>query len=229
MSSLRHPLALVAAVLLLASCGGSEDSDDTSKPEAGATTGSSSVAPTDDATESPEGSGGAEAGTVARAAFCDDIDPAAVADLLDIDEAEVIADYEPGDEIPAGDGVAPVVAPYWTCTIGTTSGAAIGATWNVGNVDAQPADAQTNLERQTIALGSDGCADVEDETLGAGTRGIDCEGDAGGTRFVLAARSVVVDGTQLDCSIASTGDDELATIVAAVPEVCGLFRDLVVR
>ena len=238
MPILARKVALVAATLfLLAACGDSDDSGDQSGDEPSGGGGVSSSAPsdgpTDAGTDSPEESDGSEApdgrGTVAREAFCDRIDPARVAELLDLDAAQVIADYAPGDEIPTGTDTAPVVSPSWTCTIGTTDGGSIGATWNVGDADATAQDAAVTLQRQSLALGKDSCTDSDDDVLGPDTRGIDCGGTVNGTSFTLAARSTVVDGTQLDCSIASTGGDDLDELVAAIPEACGLFVETVVQ
>lgn len=235
MPSLLQKLALAAATaLLLASCGDSDDSGDSPGSEPGGGGDASSSAPneesTDDSTDPADGSEAPDAGgTVAREAFCDRIDPARVAGLLDLDEAQVIADYAPGDEIPTGTDTAPIVSPSWTCTIGTTDGGSIGATWNVGDADATTQDVEGNLQRQSLALGKDSCSDSDDDVLGPDTRGIDCGGTVNGTSFTLAARSAVVDGTQLDCSIASTGGDDLDELVAAIPEACGLFVDTVVQ
>jgi hypothetical protein len=240
MSSLLQKLAVsVATVLLLASCGDSGDSGDSPAGESGSGSDPSSSAPSegsgDGGADSPEGSDGSDGdgsdgeGTVAREAFCDRIDPTQVADLLGIDEAQVIADYAPGDEIPTGTDAAPIVSPSWTCTVGTTDGGSVGATWNVGDTDATPKDVVAALQRQSLALGKDSCSDAEDDVLGPDTRAIDCGGTVGGTSFTLAARSAVVDGTQLDCSIASTRGDDLEVLVAAIPEICGLFVDVVVQ
>lgn len=241
MSSLPPKLALATAtVLLLVSCGDTDPPDpsgDSSTPESTASSGAaeespsagSTADPNDRSSASPAETGTpAPGGAVTRGEFCGDLDPTQVGEILGISGAEVIGSYAPGDEIPSGTDGAPIVSPHWTCTIGTTTDNAIGATWNVGSSDATSKEMSANLRRQSATLGAENCSSVTDETLGSDTRGIDCSRTFDGTAIALAARSNLVDGTQIDCSIASTGRGDLDALVEALPEVCDLFYDVVV-
>jgi hypothetical protein len=236
MTPFLRRLALAAAsALLLASCGDSDDPDDASAPEpADVSSETSGAAPTDDATEGTDGtpSKGTDkadtGGAVTRDKFCSGIDPQQVSDLIGVDDLAVIGDYAPGDEISGGAGAAPTVSQTWTCTIGQQSGS-IGVTFNIGNFEAKPKDGGAALTNLSGVLGAENCAAVDDEALGSGTSGIDCSGTISGTGFAMAARSVVVDGTELDCQLASSGSEDIESLSRAAPEVCALFLDAVVK
>jgi hypothetical protein len=192
-------LALAGAtILFLASCSDSDSRDGSEKP---------------DATENP----GTTGETVARERFCPDIDPEEIGSILGIDGLEVVVDTEPGE-----------ASPYWTCTIGQASGTSMGVTMNLLDAEADPATAAATLDDYASGLGPENCTDLRDETLGPGTRGVDCSGTSSGTSFTMVARAVVVGGTQIECLLASYRADDLADLQAAAPEICGLFRDRVV-
>jgi hypothetical protein len=199
MTALLQRLALAsAALLLLASCSDSDSPDSSEKP---------------DASENADSTGG----TVAHERFCPDIDPEEVGSILGVDGLEVVVDTEPGQP-----------SPYWTCTIGQASGTSIGVTMNLLDADANPATVAATLDDYASGLGADNCTNLRDETLGAGTRGVDCSGTSSGTSFTMVARAVVVGGTQIECLLASYRADDLGDLQAAAPEICGLFRDRVV-
>ncbi|GAA1511656.1 hypothetical protein [Nocardioides humi] len=238
MAPLPRIALAAAALLLLAGCGGA---DDPGEPPGSAGTasappsaGPSTTASTSDGPASTGGSaatGAAEddgSTTVARARFCQGIDPADVADVLGTDRLEVMADHAPGDAASAQPG-APSVSPAWTCTIGTTADGGIGVTWSIAQAEVKAAEARATVGNLAGILGEEHCADVADDALGARTRGVDCAGSVGGTSFALAARSVVVDRTLLDCQLASAREGDIERLSAAAPRVCALFRDLVVR
>ena len=199
MTSLLQRLALAsAALLLLASCSDSDSPGGSEQP---------------DATENP----GSTGDTVAHERFCPDIDPEEIGSILGIDGLEVVVDTEPGQ-----------ASPYWTCTIGQASGTSIGVTMNLLDAEADPATVASTLDDYASGLGPENCTELGDETLGAGTRGVDCSGISSGTSFTMVARAAVVGDTQIECLLASYRADDLADLQAAAPEICGLFRDRVV-
>ncbi len=199
MTSLLQRLALAsAALLLLASCSDSDSPDGSEKP---------------DTTENA----GTTGATVARERFCSDIDPEEIGSVLGIDGLEVVVDTEPGQ-----------ASPYWTCTIGQASGTSIGVTMNLLDAQADPATVAATLDDYASGLGPENCTDLRDESLGAGTRGVDCSGTSSGTSFTMVARAAVVGGTQIECLLASYRADDLADLQVAAPEICGLFRERVV-
>jgi hypothetical protein len=99
---------------------------------------------------------------------------------------------------------------------------------NLLDAESDPETVAATLDDYASGLGPENCTNLDDETLGAGTRGVDCSGTSNGTSFTMVARAVVVGGTQIECLLASYRADDLADLQAAAPEICGLFRDRVV-
>lgn len=244
--SLQRLAVAAATVLLLTSCGSDDSGDDSDTAATSSSSESSTTQSTDDpaapdATSGTDGtgadpdgtesSGGDSASSVARAPFCADIDPGGVGEILGLDGLSVIAQAEPGQEVTPAPGGTPVQSQTWSCTIGQTSGSSIAVTWNLGSAAAQPNDANAIVASVTGSLDPKNCKKLNDDSLGAGTRGADCSGStdkAGGIGFTLVARALVVDSTLLECYLASTSPDDLGDLKAAAPEICALFHDRVV-
>ncbi len=232
-SPLRRLALAGAAVLILSSCGGADDPETAPTSDATDSSTESStappVAPSDDPTGKPRKSDRPDAPkdstetedteeTVTRARFCSDIDPALLGRILDLDGLKTVVDTVPGQG-----------SPYWTCTIAQTTGTSVGITMNILDEAADPSSVAGFLNTLATSFGPSNCTNVGDEALGAGTGGIDCSGTSSGTGFTMVARAAIVGGTQIECLLASYGADDLASLRAAAPEVCGLFRARVVR
>lgn len=196
-----------AALLILSSCGGSDSTDEPT----------TRVSPGESSTTAPTEGTGDAGETVARERFCPELDPEEIGSILGIEGLETVVDTEPGER-----------SPYWTCTIGQTTGSSLGVTLNLLDAEASSATVTSTLDNYASSLGPQSCADVGDEALGAGTRGVDCSGTSSGTGFTLVARAIAIGGTQIECLMASYSADDLTTLRAAAPEICALFRDLVV-
>jgi hypothetical protein len=168
--------------------------------------------------------------SVTREPFCDAIDPSSVADILGLDEGEVLADVKPGDEIKVDPSKPGVASQEWTCTIGQSDDSSIAATWTIRDAAAGSNDPKARMKALRGTLGAKNCEGVDDQALGEGTQGVDCSAAAASSTigFTIAARAVVIDGTQLECYIASTDPENLPDLTAAAPEICGMFFDVVV-
>lgn len=229
------PAVAATTLLLLTSCGSDDPDDGDSTPSSSASATDESTGDAPDATDTegsePEGNGKDDGRTVARAPFCDALDPDQVGDLLGLDDLSVVDQQEPGQEITPIPGGTPVQAESWSCTIGRNAMPPLGITWNVGGGEAEPDDAEAVIASATGGLDPANCTQVTDRTLGKRTRGVDCAGStdqAGVEGFTLVARAAVVDGALLECMLASVSQDDLATFRDAAPQVCGLFLDQVV-
>lgn len=216
----------VATVALLAGCGGEDEP--VAAPETGSS--ESSDGPSEPSSSEPAGRAGRsqspgapdgveEARTVAREAFCSELDPEAIAAALGLDDVQVLVD----------EGSTPE-APRWACTIGQSSGSSVGVTWTLHDRNARAADIRATLDTQLAALGADNCEAVADTALGAGTQGVDCDrggsgSDAASMGFAAVSRAAVVDDTLLECFLASTSADDLSRLTTAAPAVCGMLLD----
>lgn len=197
-------------------------------------TSSESASPTDpgadgttEETEGTDPTDGPDPGTgtgVRKQRYCSDIDPGSVAEVLDLEEAEILVDREPEAGAPQ----------VWTCTIGQPTGGLTGVTGTLHDGRARKADLAETLKDERAAFGSENCEAADDEAMGAGTRGIDCRREGSGTDsstigFAAVSRARIVDDTLLECLIASASADDLAELVAAPPEACALFLEVVVE
>lgn len=171
-----------------------------------------------------------EAGpTVARQRFCPDLDPDAVSDTLGRDGLVVLADHRPGDSYPLGAGQGDAVSEQWTCTIGEESGTALAVTWSIWGEPASQKLLDARLSSQQAQLGGEACASTADDALGPETSGIDCapEQDGSTPAFAAVSRMAVVGDSLLECFLGSTDTDDMPTLQAAAPELCGMFLSAV--